>query len=84
MAVPRDLQFEGAGSYWNTVQSKRRPPRPEALSTTERSGTITVRGELRQRLINRSPRDLTSDTQRTSPACESGNMAPIKENSMTL
>jgi hypothetical protein len=84
MAVPRDLQFEGAGNYWNTVRSKRRTPRSEALSTPERSDTITVPGVPRQRLIDRSPRELTSEAQRTSLACESGNMGPIKENSMAL
>lgn len=80
MDVPRDLQFKGAGSYWSSIQSKRRAARSEELSTPERS-----EGPIRQRdrPQNCLPRESRSKAQRTSVACDSpDSMGPIKENGM--
>ncbi|KIM98067.1 hypothetical protein OIDMADRAFT_105502 [Oidiodendron maius Zn] len=78
MDVPRDLQFKGAGSYWSSVQSKRRAPRSEERPTPDESEYTTVR---RQRHQYRPHRESPSELQRSLVACNSPDtMGPIKEN----
>ena len=82
MDVPRDLQFKGAGSYWSSVQSKRRAPRSEEQPTPDESEYTIVR---RQRHQYRPHRELPSELQRSLVACDSPDtMGPIKENGTDL
>lgn len=85
MASPRDLQdleFKGAGSYWNTVQSNRRAARSQQSPTPRGSeGTVAQRHPRYKRRLYESP----SRAKGKSVACDpSSIMGPIKENGKML
>jgi hypothetical protein len=84
MDVPKELEFKGAGSYWNATGRKRRASPSEKPSVSDRSKPSTVQGDSLQTPIDlgrRSP----SESESTSVACERRNiMGPIKENGMAL
>lgn len=81
----RDLEFKGAGSYWNPTGARRREPAAERISVPERSNPSSAQGDSLQTPIDLLGRGSPSGSESTSVACEGRNiMGPIKENGMAL